>query len=75
MSAPAARAEPAPAQDIACAVCGGPLSETVRGCGTCPVSSGCRMLCCANCGYQTVAPRSVIVDALARLFRRGGRKP
>jgi hypothetical protein len=32
------------------------------------------MLCCGNCGYQTVEPRSVIVDALVRLLGRGGRK-
>jgi len=75
MSAAPSRADAAPEPAATCTVCGGPLSETVSGCGTCPVSSGCRMLCCANCGYQTVAPRSVIVDALARLLGRRRRTP
>jgi hypothetical protein len=35
--------------------------------------SGCDMLCCENCGYETVAPRSVTVDLFRRLWRLASR--
>jgi hypothetical protein len=28
------------------------------------------MLCCENCGYETVAPQSATVNLLRRLLRR-----
>jgi hypothetical protein len=34
------------------------------------MNSGCDMVCCENCGYETVAPRSVLVDFVKRLFNR-----
>jgi hypothetical protein len=34
------------------------------------MNSGCEMVCCENCGYETVAPRSVVVDFVKNLFRR-----
>jgi len=59
---------------MTCPMCGGVLRDHVSACGTCPVHGAlpgdCRMLCCDNCGYETVAPRSVTVDFFKRLFRR-----
>jgi hypothetical protein len=37
------------------------------------MNTGCDMLCCENCGYETVAPRSVVVDFFRRVFGRGPR--
>lgn len=54
-----------------CPVCGGNLTEQGTRCGRCPLSGGCNMICCENCGYETVAPRSATWDLLKRLFRRG----
>ena len=62
-----------------CALCGGELAHDESTCGRCPLSSGCDMLRCTNCGYETVAARSVTVDffqrvadGFRRLVRRGG---
>lgn len=57
-------------QAMTCPICGGELREQVSGCSTCPMNSGCDMLCCENCGYETVAPRSVLVDFVKKLFHR-----
>lgn len=54
----------------ACPICGGELREHVSGCATCPMNSGCDMLCCENCGYETVAPRSALVDFVRGIFQR-----
>ena len=53
-----------------CPVCGGELREHVSGCSRCPMNGGCDMLCCENCGYETVAPRSVLVDFVTKLWRK-----
>jgi len=58
-----------------CPVCGGILRERLEGCTTCPMGSGCDMLCCENCGYQTVAPRSATVEFFRRLWGRRHRRP
>jgi hypothetical protein len=55
-----------------CPVCGGPLTDTVSHCSRCPMNRGCEMICCENCGYETVAPRSATLDFFKRLFRRKG---
>ncbi len=57
-------------QAMTCPICGDELREQVSGCSTCPMNSGCDMLCCENCGYETVAPRSVLVDFVKKLFHR-----
>ncbi len=57
-----------------CPVCGGELKEHVSGCSTCPMNGGCEMMCCENCGYETVAPKSVTVDFVKRLLKLGSRK-
>jgi len=53
-----------------CPVCGGDLAVQVTSCSACPMSHGCGMLCCENCGYQTVPPRSAVVERLKALFSR-----
>jgi hypothetical protein len=52
-----------------CPLCGAVLREHESGCGACPLSKGCEMLCCARCGYKTVAARSVVVDFFRHLLR------
>lgn len=52
-----------------CPVCSTTLKNQVTSCGSCPMNSGCDMLCCENCGYETVAPRSVTVELAKRLWR------
>jgi hypothetical protein len=56
--------------NMRCPVCGGELREHVSGCSRCPMNGGCDMLCCENCGYETVAPRSVLVDFVTNLWRK-----
>lgn len=53
-----------------CPVCGGELTDAVTRCSSCPLHGGCSMVCCGNCGYETVAPRSTLVDLFKRLTRR-----
>jgi hypothetical protein len=55
---------------LSCPVCGDELREHVSGCSTCPMNSGCEMVCCENCGYETVAPRSKVIDFVRGLFQR-----
>jgi hypothetical protein len=57
-------------EPLTCPVCGDTLKETVSGCSRCPMNGGCDMLCCETCGYETVAPRSRLVDLVQRLFSR-----
>ena len=54
----------------ACPICGRALSEQVTTCTRCPMNRGCGMLCCENCGYQTVPNRSAVLERLKRLFAR-----
>ena len=58
---------------MSCPVCGGVLRDHVSGCSRCPMNGGCDMLCCENCGYETVAPRSATVEFFKRLLRRGSK--
>lgn len=55
---------------VTCALCGRDYDETAMSCqGRCPLASatGCGLLCCPYCGYQTVDERQ---SAAARLLRR-----
>lgn len=54
--------------NMTCPICGGELKEHVSGCAKCPVSGNCDMLCCDDCGYETVAPKSAVVDFFKRVF-------
>jgi hypothetical protein len=59
---------------MSCPVCGSVLREHLTRCSTCPMHSGCDMLCCETCGYETVAPRSVTVELFRKLWRRARRR-
>jgi len=63
------------APPMRCPLCGGSMHDTTGGCGSCPMNSGCDMLCCEECGYETVKPRSVTIDFLSRLLRPRRREP
>ena len=50
-----------------CALCGCRFTHGERVCSACPMSAGCELVRCPNCGYQF--PRSSrIVDAARRLW-------
>lgn len=45
-------------QRIHCAMCGHKFNPDQHlACQACPVQSGCSLVCCPACGYQTVNPR------------------
>jgi Fe2+ transport system protein FeoA len=53
--------------DIQCPMCGQSFDPDQHiGCEACPLNSGCTLVCCPACGYQTVNPHN---SKLARLFQ------
>jgi Fe2+ transport system protein FeoA len=64
---------------VVCPMCGSRFdpAQTSR-CDTCPMHKGCALVCCPECGYNTVDPRrSQIVGVgskLAGLLRLPGRR-
>lgn len=51
-----------------CPLCGYPYDETDMAChAACPMSDGCAILCCPNCGYQVVDESK---SGLAKLLRK-----
>ena len=51
-----------------CPVCGFEYDETALDChAACPMAQGCAIVCCPNCGYQSVDESK---SALAKLLRR-----
>jgi Fe2+ transport system protein FeoA len=64
---------------IKCALCGYEFDEQALACHSqCPMSAGCAILCCPNCGYQVVDESkawgaSLIKRALSRLRRTPAR--
>lgn len=52
-----------------CALCGYEFDRGNLACyGKCPLAAGCHIICCPNCGYQTVdESRSGSVNLLLRL--------
>lgn len=61
-----------------CPVCGHRFDPVVHGaCCACPLHQGCNLLCCPDCGYQTVDPtRSRLArwwgSLHAMIVRKGG---
>lgn len=55
-----------------CAMCGYDFDETGLACHqSCPISSGCAVICCPRCGYSTVDPaRSTVSSWLQRVFKK-----
>nr|MBI2905280.1 hypothetical protein [Chloroflexota bacterium] len=51
-----------------CPLCGFEYDETALDChAACPMAEGCAIVCCPNCGYQSVDESK---SALAKLLRR-----
>ncbi len=51
-----------------CPLCGFEYDETALDChAACPMAQGCAIVCCPNCGYQSVDESK---SALAKLLRR-----
>lgn len=59
-----------------CALCGYEFAERELTChSSCPLAHHCAVICCPNCGYQTVdESRSAIVTLLNRFRRKPGRE-
>jgi len=56
-------------QDIQCSMCGQRFDpEQHLACRACPMHSGCNLVCCPACGYQTVDPGRSKIVRLARFF-------
>jgi Fe2+ transport system protein FeoA len=65
------------ALSFSCPLCGHTFDPAANaGCATCPLSGGCRIVCCPNCGHSTVDPRSSRLArwAEAALRRLAGRR-
>lgn len=54
---------------MTCALCGYQFDTAALACyGKCPLAAGCNVVCCPNCGYQTVdESRSGTVNLLLKL--------
>jgi hypothetical protein len=54
---------------VKCALCGHEFDSAALAChSACPLAEGCRIICCPNCGYQTVdVSRSGSVNLLLKL--------
>lgn len=58
-------------QDIQCSMCGQRFDpEQHLACRACPMHSGCNLVCCPACGYQTVDPGRSKMVRLARFFSK-----
>ena len=58
-------------QDIQCSMCGQRFDpEQHIACQACPLHSGCNLVCCPACGYQTVDPGRSKMVRLARFFSK-----
>jgi hypothetical protein len=62
-------------QMITCSMCGhrfDPASHS--GCRSCPLQSGCQLVCCPACGFETVNPDRSILARLAKRWLSPGEK-
>jgi hypothetical protein len=61
---------------VKCALCGYEFDSGALACyGKCPLASGCHIICCPNCGYQTVdESRSGTVNLLLKLKSAIGKR-
>lgn len=63
---------------FSCPLCGHAFDPSANaGCASCPLSRGCRIVCCPNCGHSTVDPAGSRLArwAAAALARLGGHRP
>ncbi len=65
-----------PAATIDCPICAYQFGgDEPRACASCPVNRSCTLLCCPNCGHNTVDPgQSRAARGLLRLLRRAERR-
>jgi len=50
------------AEPITCPLCGSTFQPSGQeACAACPLHGGCGMVCCPNCGYTMLAPRSTLL--------------
>ncbi len=52
---------------VTCPMCGyryDPKEHT--GCASCPLNRGCQLVCCPNCGFETVDPERSVLARFAR---------
>lgn len=62
-------ARPEEATEFTCTLCGARFTHDGLSCSACPLSAGCAVVRCPNCGFQT--PRSSrLLDWGRRLFSR-----
>lgn len=55
---------------LICPVCGFAFNPNEnQACSSCPLKSKCQVVCCPNCGYQTVV-KAEFTDFIARLFSK-----
>ena len=58
-------------QDIQCSMCGQRFDPELHlACQACLLHSGCNLVCCPACGYQTVDPGRSKMVRLARFFTK-----
>ncbi|MCM2334223.1 MAG: hypothetical protein NDI82_09785 [Anaeromyxobacteraceae bacterium] len=75
-AAPASAAAPA---TETCPLCGTGFDAAGQGCRpSCPMSRGCRVVCCPSCGYSFPQENAGLAGRLKQFFQRrhdGGRIP
>ncbi len=55
-------------KDLVCPVCGITFNlDENQACSSCPLKSKCQVVCCPNCGYQTVV-KAEFTDFIAKLL-------
>ncbi|MCK4778176.1 MAG: hypothetical protein KAS39_07325 [Actinomycetia bacterium] len=46
---------------IKCSLCGKEYDPKLNpACSKCPIAKNCNLVCCPNCGYQTVADSKIV---------------
>ncbi|MFC1534629.1 hypothetical protein ACFL7M_14845 [Thermodesulfobacteriota bacterium] len=53
-----------------CLLCGFDFFPDDTQCGGCPISKGCKTICCPHCGYQTVGGSGVLTW-IKKIFNGG----
>ena len=61
------------ATEFTCSLCGAHFTHGTLVCVSCPLNAGCEVVKCPSCGFQSPR-RSLIVDAVRRLFGAGARE-
>lgn len=60
---------------ITCTMCGLRFDPTEQiACQGCPVQGGCQLICCPDCGFETVDPSRSRLARLAGFFLSRGSK-